>query len=156
MAALPHPLRHSPPTAQEASLARVSASRLSKYLGGRKPLIVKVVEAGNEQPIELPAGAVALLIDALGTMATGRGVTLVPDDTELTTFEAAELLNVSRPYLIKLLDQKIIPCRRVGKHRRISIDDVVNYKRRIDAEREKVLTQLTIEAQENEMGYGRR
>jgi excisionase family DNA binding protein len=147
---------HRAPTAQEASLARVSGQRLSSYARRQKPLSLRVTESAQEQPIELPAGAVALLMDVLEAMAAGRGVTIIPENTELTTVEAARILNVSRPYLIKLLEEKIIPHRLVGKHRRILIDDVIAYKQRIDTERENVLAQLTAEAQENEMGYSRR
>lgn len=146
---------HGAPTAQEASLARVSGQRLSSYARRQKPLSLRVTESAQEQLIELPAGAVTLLMDVLEAMAAGRGVTIIPENAELTTVEAARILNVSRPYLIKLLDEKVIPHRLVGKHRRILIDDVVAYKQRIDAERESVLAQLTAEAQENEMGYAR-
>ena len=147
---------HRAPTAQEASLARVSGQRLSRYARLQKPLSLRVSESVQEQPIELPASAVALLMDVLEVMAAGRGVTIIPENTELTTVEAARILNVSRPYLIKLLEERIIPHRLVGKHRRILIDDVIAYKQRIDTERENVLAQLTAEAQENEMGYSRR
>jgi excisionase family DNA binding protein len=75
---------------------------------------LRVTEAGQEKPIELPAGAVALLMDVLEIMATGRGITLIPQNAELTTVEAASILNVSRPFLIKLLDDKAIPHRLVG------------------------------------------
>lgn len=144
---------HRTPTAQEATLARVSGQRLSRYARRQKPLSLRVTEAAQEQPIELPAGAVALLMDVLEAMAAGRGVTIIPENAELTTVEAARILNVSRPYLIKLLEEKILPHRLVGKHRRILIDDVIAYKQRIDTERENVLAKLTAEAQENEMGY---
>src|SRR5262249_46916470 len=146
---------HPAPTAQDASLARVSRQRLSRFARRQKPLSLKVTGAGQEQPIELPAGAVALLMDVLEAMADGRGVTIIPQNAELTTVEAASILNVSRPFLIKLLDEKVIPHRLVGKHRRILIDDVMAYKQRIDAEREDLLAQLTAEAQENDMGYAR-
>ena len=156
MATLAHARRQSAPTAQDASLARISGQRLSRYARRKKPLSLRVGEAGQEQPIELPAGAVALLMDVLEAMAAGRGVTIIPENAELTTVEAASILNVSRPFLIRLLDEKVIPHRRVGKHRRILIDDVMTYKKAIDAEREAVLAQLTAEAQENDMGYARR
>lgn len=156
MAALTHSHRHSAPTAQDASLARVSGQSLSRFARRQKPLSLKVTEAGQELAIELPAGAVALLMDVLEAMAAGRGVTIIPENAELSTVEAAGILNVSRPYLIKLLDEKVIPHRLVGKHRRILIDDVMAYKQRIDAEREDVLAQLTADAQENDMGYARR
>jgi len=155
MAALAPSHRHSAPTAQDASLARVSGQSLSRFARRQEPLSLKVWEAGQEHPIELPAGAVAVLMEVLEAMAAGRGVTLIPENAELTTVEAASILNVSRPYLIKLLDEKVIPHRLVGKHRRILIDDVMAYKERIDAAREDVLAQLTAEAQENDMGYSR-
>ena len=147
---------HRAPTAQDAVLARVSGQRLSRYARRQKPLSLRVNDAAQEQPIELPAGAVALLMEVLEAMAAGRGVTIIPENAELTTVEAARILNVSRPFLIKLLEDKVIPYRLVGKHRRILIDDVIAYKQRIDAERENVLAQLTAEAQKNDMGYSSR
>lgn len=75
---------------------------------------------------------------------------------ELTAVQAAQLLNVSPSYLLKLLDQKTIPHRRVGACRRIHMEDVMNYKKAIDHEREKALEQLTHEAQAQDMGYGTR
>src|SRR5947209_6164758 len=109
MAALAHSHRYSAPTAQDATLARISGQRLSRYVRRKKSLSLQVTEAGHEQSIELPAGAVALLMDILEAMAAGRGVTIIPENAELTTVEAASILNVSRPFLIKLLDEKVIP-----------------------------------------------
>lgn len=155
MPVLSHSHRESAPTAQDATLARDSGQRLSRYTRPRRSLSLRVTEAEQEQPIELPAGAVSLLMDILKAMAAGRGVTIIPENAELTTVQAANLLNVSRPFLIKLLAEGALPHRKVGKHRRILIDDVMAYKERIDAEREAVLDQLTVEAQEHDMGYGR-
>jgi excisionase family DNA binding protein len=114
-----------------------------------------VREAGQEKPLELPAGAVTMLMEILEAMAAGRGVTLVPENAELTTVQAADVLNVSRPFLIKLLEENALPHRKVGKHRRIRMDDVMAYKSRIDRDREAVLDQLAREAQEQGMGYDR-
>ena len=113
------------------------------------------LEAEKEQPIQLPAAAVALLMDILEAMAAGRGITIIPENAELTTVEAADVLNVSRPFLIKLLDEGAIPHRKVGTHRRVRMEDVMNYKTKIDAEREAVLDQLVADAQEHDMGYRR-
>jgi excisionase family DNA binding protein len=155
MPVLSHSHRESAPTAQDATLARVSGQKLSRYARPKRSLSLRVTEADQEQSIELPAGAVSLLMDILEAMAAGRGVTIIPENAELTTVQAASLLNVSRPFLIKLLAEGALPHRKVGKHRRILIDDVMAYKSRIDAEREAVLDQLTAEAQENDMGYRR-
>jgi excisionase family DNA binding protein len=143
------------PSAQDAALARVSGQRLARYVRERKALTVRVRDAEQDNPIELPAGAVALLMDILEAMAAGRGVTIIPENAELTTVEAAEALNVSRPFLIKLLDEGAIPHRKVGRHRRIRMEDVMAYKARDDREREAALDELAREAQELDMGYGR-
>lgn len=153
MPALANSHRQSPPTAQDATLARVSGQRLSRYANRKRPLSLRIGEVGKEQAIELPAGAVALLMDILEAMAAGRGVSIIPENAELTTVQAAAILNVSRPFLIKLLTENAIPHRKVGKHRRILMEDVMAYKGRIDREREAVLDQLATEAQENDMGY---
>jgi excisionase family DNA binding protein len=86
-------------------------------------------------------------------MAAGRGVTIIPENAELTTVQAAEILNVSRPFLIKLLENGTIPYHKVGTHRRVRMEDVMNYKEAIDREREAVLDQLVEEAQNLDMGY---
>jgi excisionase family DNA binding protein len=152
MKLLPH--RQPPPTARDSAIARDSGERLSRYARHNRPLTMRV-ESEHEQPIQLPAGAVTLLLDILEAMAAGRGIAIIPENAELTTVEGAELLNVSRPFLIKLLDEGAIPHRKVGAHRRIRMEDVMNYKAKIDAEREAVLDQLVADAQEHDMGYKR-
>lgn len=142
-----------PPSEREAIIARTSKQLLSRYVREDQPLTVQVMDADQEEPIELPAGAVTLLLDILGAMASGQGVTIIPEDAELTTVQAADILHVSRPFLIKLLEDGQIPYRRVGKHRRIRMEDVMNYKRAIDHQREAVLDQLVTDAQEQDMGY---
>lgn len=148
--------RQPPPSLQEAAIARASGQRLSRLTGRNRSLTIRVIEAEREQPLDLPAGAVTLLIDILEAMAAGRGVTVIPENAELTTVQAADILNVSRPFLIGLLETGAMPHRKVGKHRRIRMEDVIGYKQRIDAEREAALDRLTAEAQELDMGYGSR
>ena len=147
--------RQLPPTTREAEIARSSGQVLARYAGTDRPLTLRLADGEEERPIELPTGAVSLLVHALEAMAAGRGVTLVPEHAELTTVQAAQVLNVSHPYLIKLLDGKAIPHRRVGTHRRVRMEDVMAYKSAIDREREEVLDRLTREAQEDGMGYDR-
>jgi excisionase family DNA binding protein len=145
--------RQRPSSEREAILARTSKQLLSRYVRADQPLTVQVIDADHEEPIELPAGAVTLLLDILGVLASGQGVTLIPEAAELTTVQAADLLRVSRPFLIKLLDEGKIPYRKVGKHRRLRGEDVLNYKRAVDQEREAVLDQLVADAQQQDMGY---
>ncbi len=147
--------RQLPPSAQDAAMARVSSQVLSQFVKKRRPLTLRVRDAGQEKPLELPTGAVALLMEILEAMAAGRGLTLIPENAELTTVQAAEVLNVSRPFLIKLLDENALPHRKVGKHRRIRMEDVMAYKAKIDRDREAVLDELARQAQELAMGYGK-
>jgi excisionase family DNA binding protein len=147
--------RQMPPSAGDAALARASGQILFPYVQQKRPVTLRVRDADQDRPIELPPGAVALLMDILEAMAAGHGVTIIPESAELTTVQAAEVLNVSRPFLIKLLDDGVISHRKVGKHRRIRMEDVMAYKAAIDRERESVLDQLAREAQEQDMGYGR-
>ncbi len=146
--------RQLPPTAEDSAIARDSGQLLSRYVQKNRSLRLRVIDAEQEKPIELPAVAVALLMDILEAMAAGRGITLIPEDAELTTVQAAEILNVSRPFVIKLLEEGAISYRKVGKHRRIRMEDVMAYKNGIDAEREAVLDLLVADAQEQNMGYG--
>ena len=142
MVALAHH-RQPPPTAQEVAIARQSGQRLSRYAGRTRPLTFQV----EQEPVELPAGAVALLVEILEAMAAGRGVTIIPEKAELTTVEAADMLNVSRTFLIEMLEKGEIPFRKVGTKRRIRTDDVMAYKDDIDRKREAVLDELVRESE---------
>jgi excisionase family DNA binding protein len=112
-----------------------------------------VRDHGKEETIQLPAGAVKLLQAIPEDMALGRAVTIVPQSSELTTEQAADVLNVSRPFLIQLLEEKKLPHRLVGTHRRVRFEDLLRYKENIDADRRKVLDQLAAEAQDLKLGY---
>lgn len=141
------------PSKDDIELARASGQRLAPLARQGRPLTFRVRDEGQEETIELPAAAVKLLAEILEDMASGRAVTIVPQDAELTTQQAADVLNVSRPFLIRLLEEKKIPFRKVGTHRRIRFEDVLKYKQGIDAERRKALDELAAEAQELDMGY---
>ncbi len=132
------------PDAKEIELARQGSQRLKARL---KKIRLVAEEGGDDVTIRLPAIAVRLLVEMLGQLARGNAVTVVPYHMELTTQEAAELLNVSRPHLVKLLESGEIPFTKVGKHRRVQFQDVVAYKDRIDEARRGVLDELTAEAQ---------
>jgi len=103
--------------------------------------------------LELPTFAARLLLDALTALAEGHAVTVVPVPAELTTQEAADILNVSRPYLIKLLDERKLPYRRVGNRRKVLLEDVLRYKQRDDRARQAILDELSREAQAVGLDY---
>ena len=97
---------------------------------------------------DVPASLYAVLLRAVHDLSRGRGVSILPVGTELTTQQAADLLNISRPFLVRLLEAGSLPFHRVGTHRRIRLDDVLTYRRRRSAERAAVLAHLASEAQE--------
>lgn len=144
------PRRTPPPTPHDTALARASGHALALYAQADRPVRVRLTDG---EPIELPPAAVSLLLEVLEAMAAGRGVTVVPENAELTTVQAAGILNVSRPYLIKLLEEGAIPHRKVGKHRRVLMEDLMAFKARDDLERRVILDELTREAQEQGYGY---
>jgi excisionase family DNA binding protein len=105
------------------------------------------------QTLVLPAPAVRALSELLKEMAKGNSVTVVPNDTMLSTQDAADILNVSRPFLVSLLEAGRIPFQRLGSHRRILFRDLMAFKAKADADRQKAMRQLTQEAQELKLGY---
>lgn len=104
--------------------------------------VSKIVGTGGEA-IDLPMSVIRVLRQAVRAMAEDHMVTVVPVQKRLTTQQAADLLNVSRPYLIRLLEEDKIPFEKVGSHRRVRADDLLAYKRRRDAERDAALDELT-------------
>ena len=103
---------------------------------------------GGSQNTALPPLAFKLLVEILKQMASGNGVSIAPLRKELTTYQAADLLNVSRPFVIGLLEKGDIPFRKVGTHRRIPLAAVLEYKRKTDAIQDKALDYLAVQAQE--------
>ena len=139
------------PSEADAVLARESSRLLATRKLGRTSVRIRLMDEGDA--VTVPASAVRLFLQLLAEMSQGNSVTLIPTQAELTTQQAADLLNVSRPYVAKLLDDGKIPSRRVGKYRRVRFDDLMAFKRKDDEAREKVLDQLTAEAQDLGMGY---
>ena len=108
--------------------------------------------SGQTQVI-VPAVAFRFFVDILAELANGNAVTVAPVHAELTTQQAADLLNVSRPCLIGLLEDGRIPHRRVGNRRKILLADLLAHKRRDDEARERILDELTREAETLGLGY---
>ena len=102
--------------------------------------------APDEQPLEIPETLYRALKDAVSILSQGAAVAISPLQRRLSTTEAGNLLGVSRQYLTKLIDRKQIACERVGRHRRLLLSDVLEYKRRRDEARRAALDDLSAEA----------
>lgn len=146
---------HALPTAEEAAIARESGRTLSAYLQTRAETqqIAILDDKGASHPVRVPVSALRLLVDVLTEMGEGNAISIVPIHADLTTQNAANLLNVSRPFLVQLLERGEIPFHKIGTHRRVRYQDVVAYKERIDAERSKSLDALAEQGQVLKMGY---
>lgn len=136
------------PTQADIGVAQDASGRLAELAeGGRATL-----QVGHEK-LEIPPSALKMLVIIMGEFAKGRAVALSPVDVEITTQRAADILNVSRPYFVKLLEQGELPYRMVGTHRRVRLADVLEYRAASRANTSKALDELT--ALSEEMGlYG--
>jgi excisionase family DNA binding protein len=99
-------------------------------------------------PIDLPETLYKILVDVVGELLAGRAVSILPQSLELTTTQAADILQVSRPFFTSLLKSNEIPFRMVGTHRRVRLEDVVRYAHARDAQRERILGEMIQEADE--------
>ena len=143
------------PSPQDTRVAEESSRQLAKFgpTVAAQSLSIRLENDGGEEVVPIPASVYRMLLDILTNMAKGNAVTLVPSHAEMTTQQAADILNVSRPFVIQLIEAGKLPHRMVGTHRRIAFADLMDYKRRIDADRLQVLGELAKEAQELDMGY---
>ena len=107
----------------------------------------------NNEDVELSPGVVEILTQTLSYIAQGKSVVVTAQPTEFTTQKAADFLRVSRPFLVKLLETGKIPFRKVGKHRRVKFEDLIDYKENIDQKRLQVLEKLTANGQKLNLGY---
>jgi excisionase family DNA binding protein len=137
----------------ELGLARRSKSIFARHTDKRGRLAFQIRAGREKESIVIPAAVARLFKDILTQMSEGNTVTILPLPVELTTQQAANLLNLSRPYLIGLLAGGKIPYRKVGTHRRIYAKDVLAYKKAIDSDRNRALNELAKQAQELNMGY---
>jgi len=112
---------------------------------------IKIQETGDF--ITIPKNALFLLISILSNMSEGKSISIIPTDSEVSTQQAADILNVSRPHLVKLLENNTIPYKKVGSHRRILLRDLVIYEKGLQQIREEKLKFLSEQAQDLNLGY---
>ena len=141
------------PTGDDAALAKASVEKLAAHLGDAGGFRLELKTGTAREELVLPSSALRLLVRVLSELGEGKAVTLTPVRAELTTQQAADLLNVSRPHLVKLLDEGVIPGRKVGSHRRVLLTDLLAYKREFEAKRHAALDELAALSQDLDMGY---
>ena len=129
----------------DVQVADRAARRIRDYLASHTDdeAITINVEVGDDDALVVPRPVAIMLAQVLGLLANGQGVQIMPDRAMLTTQQAADAINVSRPYLIGLLERGEIPYEMVGTHRRIAFADLMEYKRKDDQQRRAVLAELT-------------
>jgi excisionase family DNA binding protein len=137
-----------PPSEAVAALAKRTSLVLASRLGDDDLMRLRIMGGPPAETVTLPAAAVRLLVRILEEMSRGNAVTVIPVEAELTTQEAADMLHISRPSLIQLLDEGKIDYRRVGTHRRVRFDALMKYKRQTDAARRAALADLAAYDQE--------
>jgi len=128
----------------EARVAEVASRAIEHHEAGTKTgLRVQITEAGREvTTLVVPPSAARLIRALLKEMGSGKAVMLVADEAEITTRQAADLLHVSRPYLVGMIEKGELPARMVGKQRRLPLKDVLAFKKDNEAKRRKVLGEL--------------
>ena len=141
------------PTTAEVEQAKIANQTLSKYADGERVQLALRGSNGETDDLVLPGYVMQILLDALSEISKGNAISLIPQHQEVSTQEAANLLNVSRPFLLGLLENGEIPFRKVGVHRRVLLPDVLAYKEQGDSRRTQALNELAAISQEKNMGY---
>ena len=143
------------PNEKEMVAAAESLLQLKPFLSGKTEIqqITLIREDGDPQVLQIPAPALRLFGQVLSEISVGHAVRVVSIHAELTSQEAADLLNVSRPYLVKLLDEGVMPHTKTGRHRRVKLTDLVSYKERRDAANLAAIEEIASQAQLLGMGY---
>jgi excisionase family DNA binding protein len=131
----------------EAVIAREAVSRLTPVAEANQDVRLRVMES-IDVVVPIPARALRLIVDVLSYMADQKAVSFIPHDAELTTQQAADLLNVSRPYLVSMLERGDLPYRHVGAHRRIRAAHVLDHRTKCESKHKKSLDRIAEISQE--------
>lgn len=151
------------PTLQDQQVARESLPFFTKAIAQKESEGISIqIQSGPSQAephqansfsVTIPAKALHLLAVILSSMAEGKAISLIPSDSEVSTQQAAGVLNVSRPYVVKLLEEGVIPFKKVGSHRRVLLEDLLTYANQQAETRKERLQFLTQQAQALNLGY---
>ena len=144
---------HATPSLRDQQVASTSLARFIAALADKHAYQVKLRLQASEEDIVIPRKALELLQAILTGMAQGQDISLVVAEEQVSTQQAADMLHVSRPHLVKLLERNALPFTKVGSHRRLRLADVLAYKDQQVAQRQQHLRLLTEQAQELQLGY---
>ncbi len=126
---------------------------ISQNLKASREMGVKIKIQDTDEFITIPRKALVLLSAIIRNMAEGRSISIIPSNSEISTQQAADMLHVSRPHLVKLLETQKIPFKKVGSHRRVLLKDIMNYEEKLTKQRESQLEFLSSQAQDLNLGY---
>ncbi len=145
------------PNAEDQRVAKQTYARFKKAgISDSRQInksAINLVFKATQQTAELPVGVILLLKDILEFISKGKTITLIPSDAELSTQQAADMMGVSRPHIVKLLEEGKIPFKKVGSHRRILPEDILQYQEGMKKTRKDMLSFLSRQAQHLNMGY---
>jgi excisionase family DNA binding protein len=144
---------HATPSLRDQQVASTSLARFTAALADKHAYQVKLRLQASEEAIVVPRKALELLQVILTGMAQGQDISLVVAEEQVSTQQAADMLQVSRPHLVKLLERNALPFTKVGSHRRLRLADVLAYKDQQVAQRQQHLRLLAEQAQELQLGY---
>lgn len=130
------------PTKQEQKTAMKSYNALTAMLEQLKSNAPEIEIEETKEKIKIPLSALKLLAKILKATSQGNPISIIPIATEMTTQAAAEFLGCSRPHLVKLLEDGEIPFTKIGKHRRVKFEDLVDYKKKKREEREALIVEI--------------
>jgi excisionase family DNA binding protein len=141
------------PTRNEQRIAQENKEILNRIVRKLKKSIIEIEVTGEKDPIKIPVSALKHLNTIIELIAQGKAITVNPVDAEITTQEAAEILYVSKSFVVKLLEDGKIPYHKVGAHHRIKLKDLLVYKEQMEKDRKEALTELTRISQELGLDY---
>jgi len=141
-------------TKQDQKLAASSIVQMRRAASGvKRHDFAKIKVQEQREFLRIPKKAFHLLVVILNNMAEGKSITLIPSEADISTQQAADVLNVSRPHIVKLLKEGIIPFKKVGTHRRIELKHLLEYEKTVNDKRKQKLDFLAEQAQELNLGY---
>lgn len=140
-------------TTDEVEMVRIAQRCIGESLDRARAVSIELTNEDGDQSIQLPTSALRFIGELFAALSENGGVTVVSRSKELRTMQAANYLNVSRPFVIRELEAGLIPHRKVGSHRRIQFEDLHSYKEKMIAQRKDALKSLSEDAAELGLDY---